>query len=103
MEALRRLASATIDAGDIDRAKALVDEAESVSLNSGDPRLTATAPLLQGVFPLLRGDFDQARQHLEHLLALQEQVGDDDGVSLTRGNLARVMLLQGQTGEALAS
>ena len=101
IEALRRLALATMDAGDIDRAKALVDEAESASLGSGDPRLIASASTLQGAFPLLRGDLDQARENLEHLLALQEQVGDEEGVSCTRGNLARVMLLQGQTGDAL--
>jgi predicted ATPase/class 3 adenylate cyclase len=101
IEALRRLALATIDAGDIDRAKALVDEAETVSLGSGDPRLIASASELQGAFPLLRGDFDKTRGHLERLLALQEQVGDEESVSFTRGNLARVMLLQGHTEDAL--
>ena len=101
IEATRRLAFAFVDAGQLDRALRLVEEAESAALETGDSRLIATTWAWQATFPLLRGDFDGARQQTERALALRERIGDEEGVALSRARLSLIMLMEGRTTEAL--
>jgi tetratricopeptide (TPR) repeat protein len=100
-EGLSYLAMVTIDTGDLDRAKALMDEAESVALGTGDDRLIASMWGRQVFFPLLRDDLVEARAQTERVLRLQEEIGDEEGAAFTRLELASIKLLQGQTREAL--
>jgi predicted ATPase/class 3 adenylate cyclase len=99
--ALSGLVLATIDVGDLDGAKTLVDEAESVALGTGDQRLVARVWSFQAAFPLLRGDFADARTRMERVLTLLEENGDEEGAAYVRSPLALVTLLQGDTWEAL--
>ncbi len=101
VEATRRLAWATVDAGEIDRAQRLVEEAESVALEAGDARLIAMTSEWHSVFPLLRGDLDGAREQWEQVLVLRGLAGDEEGVAFARANLSFVSLLQGEIAEAL--
>ena len=60
-----------------------------------------TAMAFGASFTLARGDFDEAAERWERVLALREQMGDEEMAALARSALAFVMLLQGQTWDAL--
>jgi hypothetical protein len=51
--------------------------------------------------PTLRGDLVEARQRLDRMLVLYEQIGDEEGVAFDRSYRAFLMLLEGQSREAL--
>ena len=102
IEALRRLASSIADAGDLDGAQRLLDEADAVARAADDPQLRALVGGMQVVIPMLRGDLAEARKRTEQVLRLREQIGDEEGIAFARGSLAFIALVEGRTREALA-
>ena len=78
-----------------------MDEAGRVAQATGDDRLVASTAAMQVFFPTLRGDLMEARQRLDRMLVLYEQVGDEEGVAFDKSFRAFLLLLEGQRREAL--
>ena len=98
---LRRLSGVTLDAGDLEGAKQLAEEADEIARNVGiDER--AWAPMSPTDFAFIEGDFERAYGLLSAELRLRTEAGDEEGIMFCKHGLAVLALHSGQLDAALA-
>jgi tetratricopeptide (TPR) repeat protein len=78
-------------AGDVDDARALLEESVALARSDGDPATLATRLDVLGVVHLSFGQFDEAVAHHEEALAIAREAGDtyrEMGATVNLGNVA---------------
>jgi tetratricopeptide (TPR) repeat protein len=99
---LRLLANIAMIGGQNDLAQAQLEEAQVLLRRSDAPmELARLLNTLGEVARSIRGDYALAERHYREALALERQVGTQEGPANVLGNLAAAVLRQGDPAEAL--
>jgi tetratricopeptide (TPR) repeat protein len=96
-------ALALAEAGRIDEAEKGLDEATDLARELKSDALLAQVLNYRGECSFYRGDFTSARSFYEHALQLASRSKDREKVLLSRFNLAKVMVKQGNLTQAASS
>jgi DNA-binding winged helix-turn-helix (wHTH) protein/ATP/maltotriose-dependent transcriptional regulator MalT len=102
LELLIRAHAAPGRAGDLDRARAALDELRSISTAANTPPLLASASLAAGVVSLADGEHETARRELEDAVDLFDRSGAPFEAAHARVLLASVLAHLGRADAALA-
>ena len=102
LELLIRAHAAPGHGGDLDRARAALDELRSIATSANTSPLRASASLAAGLVSLAAGDSAQARRELEDAVDFFEKSGAPFEAALARVHLAAVLERLGRADAALA-
>lgn len=97
----RRRAREAARRGELDAARAAVDEAEPVARSVPDPREAAALASLRAELATVRGELDEALAWLAEALPVFDAAGDVRAAAFARGRLADVLAARGALDEAL--
>jgi ATP/maltotriose-dependent transcriptional regulator MalT len=101
LELLIRAQAAPQRGGDLDRARAALDELRAIAMDAHTPPLRAAASLGAGLIAFAAGDFDAARMELEDAVDLFERSGAPFEVARARVALASAIEKLGRIDAAL--
>jgi tetratricopeptide (TPR) repeat protein len=93
-------ASAHRDGGRLERAEGLIDEAQSLAQAESQSQLLAAVAASRGVLERTEGNLDAAGRSLAEALRIRRGLTDSLGTARALGDLSRVHLEAGRTGEA---
>jgi LuxR family transcriptional regulator, maltose regulon positive regulatory protein len=102
LEVLIRAHSAPQGDGDLDRARAALDELQTIARDAHTPPLRASASLGAGLIAFAAGDFDAARRDHEDAVDLFERSGAPLEVARARLALAAALEKLGRIDAAVA-
>ena len=102
LELLIRAQAAPQHGGDLDRARAALDELRAIATDAHTPPLRAAASLGAGLIAFAAGDFDAARIELEDAVDLFERSGAPFEVARARVALASAIEKLGRIDAAVA-
>jgi ATP/maltotriose-dependent transcriptional regulator MalT len=102
LEVLIRAHAAPGHTGDLNRARAALDELRSIAAAANTPPLLASASLAAGLMSLAAGELETARRELEDAVDLFEKSGAPFEASHARVHLASALGRLGRTDGALA-
>jgi ATP/maltotriose-dependent transcriptional regulator MalT len=101
LEVLIRAHAAPGHAGDLNRARAALEELRSIAAAANTPPLLASASLAAGLMSLAAGELETARREFEDAVDLFEKSGAPFEAAHARVHLASVMGTLGRTDAAL--
>jgi ATP/maltotriose-dependent transcriptional regulator MalT len=101
LEVLIRAHAAPGHLGDLNRARAALDELRSIAAAANTPPLLASASLAAGLMSLAAGELEPARREFEDAVDLFEKSGAPFEASHARVHLASVLGRLGRTDAAL--
>jgi ATP/maltotriose-dependent transcriptional regulator MalT len=101
LEVLIRAHAAPGHAGDLNRARAALDELHSIAAEANTPPLLASASLAAGLMSLAAGELETARREFEDAVDLFEKSGAPFEASYARVHLGSVLGRLGRTDAAL--
>ena len=86
---------------DLQRGLGMTSDSIALSRATGFTWAEGFALSIDGILRTVGGDVDAARAQYEQALAIQQDIGDDEGAGLTLGGLAQLAAVRGDVAEAL--
>ncbi len=102
IQCLAILAQLPVDPSDPDRALQYLEEAQSIAIETENPRKIAFVLYVLGRISYLRGEEERALSALEQSLAVSRRTNDGNMIAHTAANLASLVLCRGDVDLARA-